>query len=159
MSSLQLLVTRMINVGLFPSSSPSTLAPSQTSFFALTLSKMRNRFDTLTPDRRTAYTETWNELWGSLPLTLFSNVLGSLFANLAEFPDGLDESPESRGLVKREARLVLRLVGALEGPEDEKWQTVSSVLLSRKWDVAVARILVTWCVISDEHGESLPFRF
>lgn len=152
LSSLTHLVTKMINVGLFLST--AILAPSQTSFFAMTLSTIRTRFQTLSGNHLEIYSKLWIDVWESLPITLLSTVYTSLFTNLTLIPDGFDTSSECRGLVKREARFVSRLIGFLEDDGDEKWQSITSVLLTRKWDITIARILVTWAAISDENGES-----
>lgn len=157
LSSLTLLVTKMINIGLFPST--STLAPSQTSFFAVTLSTIRTRFETLSGTHLEAYSKLWIDLWDSLPITLLSTVYTSLFTNLSLIPDSFDTSSECRGLVKREARFVSRLFGFLEDEEDERWQSATSVLLTRTWDITIARILVTWAAISDENGEDIGILF
>lgn len=157
LSSLTHLVTKMINIGLFPSN--TILAPSQTSFFAVTLSTLRTRFQTLSGSHLETYSKLWSDMWDSLPITLLSTVYTSLFTNFSHVPNALDTFSECRGLIKREARFVSRLIGFLEDEEDEKWQSIVSVLLTRNWDITVARILVTWAAISDENGEYTKYFF
>ncbi|KAL5519659.1 TEL2 [Sanghuangporus vaninii] len=152
-SSLSFLLTKLVNVGLFPST--TSLSPSQTSFPSVTLSTIRSRIVSFSGGTRESYICVWREVFVSLPTSLFCKVLASFVAHLMKLPDDLDSSNESRSLVKREALLLSRILGNLEG-EDEKWLSISSTFLVRSWSIAKARILVCWATISDD--EAIPPR-
>ncbi|KAH8111965.1 telomere length regulation protein-domain-containing protein [Phellopilus nigrolimitatus] len=149
-SSLSFLISKMINVGMFPST--PMIAPSQSSFFSATLPTIRSRLATLSAEGQSIYTEIWTDLFMALPSGLFSKALTSLFAHISDLPDNLDTSHEARGLMKREGRLISQILGNLEGDEDEKWLAVSSVLLMRCWDISKARILVCWVTLSEANA-------
>ncbi|KAI5120573.1 hypothetical protein M0805_002523 [Coniferiporia weirii] len=149
-ASLSFVITKMINIGLFPNS--SMFAPSQPSFCLVTLPVIRTRLSTLAGERQTTYSELWTDLFRSLPPGLFTKALVSFFSHLADLPGDFGTSSEARGLMKREGRLLSRIFGSLEGEEDEKWLSVSTVLLTRSWSVAKARTLVCWAAISDENA-------
>lgn len=153
-TSLALLTTKLINIGLFPDT--TSLAPSQTSFLSITLPTIRTRIASLPSNSRDAYTGILQEMFNALPSSLFSKVLASSVAHVAELPDNLEASDITRGLVKREALLLSRTLGILEGEEDEKWSSISATLLTRTWSIAKARNLVCWASVSDEKGTILP---
>ncbi|KAL5494565.1 TEL2 [Sanghuangporus weigelae] len=153
-SSMSFLLTKLVNVGLFPST--SSLSPSQTSFPSVTLSTIRSRIASFSGGIQESYICVWRDVFASLPTSLFCKVLPSFVAHLTELPDDFDPSNESRSLVKREALLLSRILGNLEGEEDEKWLSISSTFLVRSWNIAKARILVCWATISDE--EAIPPR-
>lgn len=148
---MTLLITKLINNGLFPDT--ASLAPSQTSFLSSTLPTIRTRFASLPSKLRDAYSVTLQGTFNALPSSLFSKVLASFVAHVAELPDNLEASDITRGLVKREALLISKALGILEGEEDEKWSSVTATLLTRTWSIAKARILVCWASISDENCE------
>ncbi|KAL5536155.1 TEL2 [Sanghuangporus sanghuang] len=151
-SSMSFLLTKLVNVGLFPST--TSLSPSQTSFPSVTLSTIRSHIASFSGGTQESYICVWRDVFASLPMSLFCKALASFVAHLTELPDDLDSSNESRSLVKREALLLSRILGNLEGEEDEKWLSISSTFLVRSWSIAKARILVCWATISDE--EAIP---
>lgn len=153
-TSLTPLTTKLINIGLFPDT--TSLAPSQTSFLSISLPTIRTRIASLPSDARDAYTGNLEKMFNALPSSLFSKILASLLAHVSELPDKLEASDTSRGLVKREAFLISRVLGILGGEEDEKWSSISATLLTRTWSIVKARILVCWASVSDEKGAILP---
>ncbi|EJC98569.1 uncharacterized protein FOMMEDRAFT_113710 [Fomitiporia mediterranea MF3/22] len=149
-SSLTSLMTKLVNIGLFPST--TSLAPSETSFPSIVLPAIRSRTYSSSGEAQGTCGTLWNEIFASLPPGLFSKALASFVSHLAELPDDTDTSDAARGLVKREAIVLSKIFGNLEGEEDEKWLSVSSALLTRTWSIAKARILVCWVSVSDERA-------
>lgn len=134
-------ITKLINIGLFSNS--LGLGSSHTNFFAVILPRIR------THASNEIYFEVWRDIFTELPTNLLSKVLESLFSLISTRYDDLDPSEEARSHVKLEARLVSNIIGSLEGDDDEKWISVSSVLLSRAWSIYKARVLICWVSISD----------
>jgi len=142
MSSITYLFTKLANVGAFPPSKPT--APSQPSFFLSTLPIMRRRLSR--GGRATElYSSFWVALLESLPSSFtLQNILASLFAHISAPDTSLDTSWLSRGLVKREAGVLLGIVGSLG--EDKKYllESTSAVVLSRDWSEGYARVYTCW---------------
>src|ERR1700761_1440335 len=104
MPSITYLFTKLVNVGAFPASKPTS--PSQHSFFLSTLPTIRARLS----KEGTAgelYSAFWASLLEALPSSFtLQSVLTSLFAHISVPHPPLDPSPSSRALVKREAVLL-----------------------------------------------------
>ena len=155
-ASVTVLLTRLVKLGVFPPS-PPTLR-SQPSFFGATLSTIRARLHGADSQ---AYSDFWSDVILSLPSTFaLRAVLTSLFSYLSTPSSGLDASPSQRGVIKREAMLLRRLVGPLSSENGELWDCVTALFLSRDWDVGRARIFICWVAGGDgndvnEEGWSL----
>jgi telomere length regulation protein len=156
MSSVTYLFTKLANVGAFPASKPTS--PSQASFFLSALPIIRRRLSH--QSRATVlYSSFWAALLEYLPSSFtLQNILASLFAHISVLDLPLDISPLSRGLVKREASLLLGIVGSLR--EDKKYilDNTSAVILSRNWSEGHARVYACWAAgtttgVVDVHGE------
>ena len=93
-------------------------------------------------------------MFGYLSGSTFAKVLLSFFDSVTGLPDDFDGSEETRGLVKREALVIMLLFGVLEGSDDEKWDAVMSELIMRHHSLSKARILVCWASASDEKCKS-----
>ena len=84
----------------------------------------------------------------------------SLFAHLSVPDTPLDISPLSRGLVKREACLLLGIVGSLGEDKRHILDNASAVILTRNWSEGHARVYACWAAgattgVVDVHGEHL----
>ena len=158
MSSVTYLFTKLANVGAFPASKPTS--PSQASFFSSALPIIRRR---LSHGRSatTSYSSFWVDLLESLPSSFtLQNILASLFAHISVPDTPLDTSPLSRRLVKRESRLLLRIVGSLREDKKHILENASAVVLTRNWNEGHARVYACWAAgattgVVDVHGEYL----
>ncbi|TFY50283.1 hypothetical protein EVG20_g11611, partial [Dentipellis fragilis] len=141
-ASLVYLLSKLVNVGAFPSAPPT--APSQPSFFASTLDTIRGR---LAGDDAcvATYSAFWSELLLAMPsIFTLQSILASLFSHLSVPKAELDGSPLVRGAVKREAQLLGRFVGKLEKGKKDLWDAVTAVILGRNWTQMHARVFVCW---------------
>ncbi|KAI0362718.1 hypothetical protein OH77DRAFT_1442575 [Trametes cingulata] len=139
-SSIAYLLAKLVNVGVFPTSIPSS--PAQPSFFQATLPAIRSR---LLQDEDGHYSRLWVTIFASLPSSLtLRSILTSLFSHLAPIPKPLETSPSIRALVAREAVLLRRLLGPLKKDSSELVDCFSAVALGRNWDEGHARILACW---------------
>ncbi|TFY68920.1 hypothetical protein EVJ58_g735 [Rhodofomes roseus] len=137
-SSVNYLLTKLVNVGVF---SASKAALSQPSFFEITLSTIRHRLS----DQNGTYVVYWRKTLSSFSssLTLHS-VLTALFSSLPDVPDRLDTRPTTRASVKREAVLLKELVGRPTKDNIDILDAVNAIALSRDWNEAHARIFACW---------------
>lgn len=72
----------------------------------------------------------------------------------------LDISPSSRALVKREAGLLLGIVGSLQEDKAYTRDSTSAVILARDWGEGHARVYACWVAgartgVGDVQGEHL----
>ena len=159
-SSTTFLLTKLVNVGLFPPTPPTSR--SQPSFFRATLPKIRIK---LGEESSAVYSAFWSEIVLALPSTFtLQAILVSLLASLSEVATATDPSSHQRALVKREARLLRSLVGSLSAGNEELWECVSAVILGREWSEGFGRIVVCWVAESrkgqvDEQGEHRWYSF
>ncbi|KAI6036637.1 telomere length regulation protein-domain-containing protein [Pisolithus microcarpus] len=126
-SLLTHLFTKLVGVGMFPSS--AHLSPSQPSFFRSTLPVIRQE---VTGERT---------LMSSLPSLLTQRaVVGSLFASLDSM-----SAPNacSRSAVSREALLLQGVLGEASS-DTNLWQVITAVILTRTWGQNYARLFVCW---------------
>ncbi|KAH9952216.1 telomeric DNA binding protein [Amylocystis lapponica] len=139
-TSVAYLLGKLVNIGMFSPSRPNS--PSQPSFFQTTLPTIRAR---LSSSESSSYSEFWSKVLYSLPSSLvLQSILISLFSSMAEIPSALDSSMQTRSLVKREARLLKDLLGALKEDNQELLDSWSAVALGREWSEGHARIFVCW---------------
>ena len=109
----------------------------------------------------TSYSSFWVDLLESLPSSFtLQNILTSLFAHISVLDTPLDISPFSRGLVKREACLLLGIVGSLKEDKKHILDNASAVVLTRNWSEGHARVYACWVAgattgVVDVHGEHL----
>jgi telomere length regulation protein len=142
MSSITYLFTKLVNVGAFPTSKPTS--SSQLSFFLSTLPTIRAR---LSKGGITAelYSAFWAALLEALPSSItLQSVLTSLFAHISVPDIPLDPLPSSRALVKREATLLRGIVGKLTDGKQYLFDSVSTAMLSRDWSEGHARVFACW---------------
>ncbi|KAI6109141.1 telomere length regulation protein-domain-containing protein [Pisolithus croceorrhizus] len=137
-SLLTQLFTKLVGVGMFPSS--THLSPSQPSFFRSTLLVIRQRLRENGSSSQ-AYKSLWSTLMSSLPSLLTQQaVVGSLFASLESMsvPDACNGST-----ISREALLLQGVLG--EASSDTNfWQVITAVILTRTWSQNHARLFVCW---------------
>lgn len=138
--SLTYLLTKLVNLGVFPPSPPT--ARSQPSFFQATLPEIQSR---LAEEDSTAYSNYWAQIFRefSSAFTLQS-VLASLFASLPDVVAGIDASPSRRASVKRSAVLLRGVLGPLAADDVEIWETVSAIVFPREWNEGFGRVFVCW---------------
>ncbi|KAH9901137.1 telomeric DNA binding protein [Cubamyces lactineus] len=139
-ASMAYLLSKLVNIGVFPTSVP--VLPAQPSFFQATLSTIRTR---LSSDGSFEYAASWTKLLASLPSS--SNlrlILTSLFSHMAQIPSVLDASPRTRALCAREGLLLQNLLGSLLKSNSELVYCFSAVALGRHWDEGHARIFACW---------------
>ncbi|CAK5279612.1 unnamed protein product, partial [Mycena citricolor] len=136
---LTFLLAKLINLGCFPSSPPSSR--SQPSFFQATLPLIRERLAV----ENLRYSGAWRKIFRGFASTL---ALQSVFVSLlSALPaDGrLDGSPQVRSSIKREGLFLNSFLGSLDVEEDwQLWEALSAVVLTREWNEAHARIFVCW---------------
>lgn len=142
MPSITYLITKLVNVGAFPTSTPTS--SSQHSFFLSTLPTIRARLS----KGGTAgelYSAFWATLLEALPSSLtLQSVLTSLFAHIPVPDNPLDPSPSSRALVKRGATLLVGIVGKLTDGKQYLFESVSTAMLARDWTEGHARVYACW---------------
>ncbi|PPQ89059.1 hypothetical protein CVT25_006431 [Psilocybe cyanescens] len=163
--SLTYLLTKLVNLGVFPPRPP--VARSQPSFFQSALPAIRARLSSTSASAQQKYSAFWTALLqniaSSSSITLQS-ILASLFASLhvavppSSSPSpsqispsthipALSEDTTTRARVTREAALLRALVGA-PSPDNAPalWQIATSLVLSRDWPLAElhARVFVAW---------------
>ncbi|KAI0371744.1 telomeric DNA binding protein [Pilatotrama ljubarskyi] len=139
-SSIAYLLAKLVNVGVYPASVPTS--PAQPSFFQATLPAIRSH---LLQDEDGAYSHLWSSIFASLPSSLtLRSILTSLFSHLTRIPSPLDASLSTRALVTREALLLRRLLGPFRKDRSELVDCFSAVALGRHWDEGHARIFACW---------------
>jgi telomere length regulation protein len=142
MPSITYLLTKLVNVGAFPTSKPTS--PSQHSFFLSTLPTIRAR---LSKGSTAAglYSAFWASLLEALPSSFtLQSVLTSLFAHISVPDVPLDPSPPSRALVKTEAILLQGIVGRFTDGKQYLFNSVSTAMLARDWSEGHARVYGCW---------------
>ncbi|KAF7304694.1 Telomere-reg-2 domain-containing protein [Mycena kentingensis (nom. inval.)] len=150
LSSLAFLLTKLVNVGVFPPAPPSS--PAQPSFFVAAGPQIRVR---LTESNAAAYSSSWRMILQNIPSSLtVQSIVCSLFATLS-VDSGISDTPHARAVIKREARLLQGILAASDA--EDIWDSISSVILSREWTQAHARIFACWVSqFADNHsGKSL----
>ncbi|KAF9036760.1 telomere length regulation protein-domain-containing protein [Panaeolus papilionaceus] len=139
---LSYLLTKLVNIGLFPSSAP--IARSQPSFFHSNVPTFRRR---LAADTTGQYASYWSSVIRSISsLIALQSLLTSLLSSVSAIQPSLSDSPLVRAQVKKEAALLDGVIGKIV-PGDEKssvWQIATSLILSRDWEEHYARIFVCW---------------
>lgn len=138
-TSVAQLLLKLVNVGVFPSS--SFLSPSQPSFFRSTLATIRAKFR---QDIGHDYSKFWTNTLISLSSTVAQQtIFASLCCSLTQLPSNLSATAQDRGIVVQESLLLRSMFGALK-PESDVWNGVLGVMLSRDWKENHARIFVSW---------------
>ena len=142
-SLLTQLFAKLVNVGVFPSSTP--LSPTQPSFFRTALPLIRQRLREVGKEN---YVALWNRIVSSLP-SMFTQqtIIASLFASLIALESPLGTSAFDRGIVSREAYLLRAVVGEAS-PDADGWQVTTTVILTRTWSQNHARVFVCWMAAS-----------
>lgn len=146
LQSLSSIISRLAFNGLF--SSASGTSPSQCTFPEVVLPRIRLQ---LQSDQREEYFRTWQNTFATLDTGVLGRVLLSFFDRPTGLSDDFDTSQEARGLIKREALLLMSIFGLLSGDEDEKWDAILSGLVMRSRPLGQARILVCWASASDKN--------
>ncbi|KAG2077827.1 hypothetical protein BDR04DRAFT_999144 [Suillus decipiens] len=138
-TSITQLLMKLVNVGVFPSS--SFLPQSQPSFFRSTLATIRVKFK---QDDDHSYSKFWTNILISLPsMVAQQTIFASLCSSLAQLPSNLGVTSQDRGIVVQESLLLHAIFGTLQ-PESDLWDGVLGVMLSRDWKESHARIFVSW---------------
>lgn len=147
---LAYLLSKLVNVGLFPPRPPT--ARAQPSFFAAALPAIRTHLTS------PAHAVLWAGVLRALPSALaLQAVLASLFGALPAIEPALDGSPAVRTRVRREAALLAGVVGRLRpgGDDQPVWDVAIGLVLSREWPPAHARVFVCW-LSADTEGAPRP---
>jgi len=144
-SLLTQLFAKLVNVGVFPSS--TYLSPSQPSFFRSALPLIRRRLRKVDGNAE-HYTRLWNCIVSSLP-SMFTQqtIVGSLFASLTVLELLLGTSAHDRGIISREAHLSRAMFGEAS-PDVDNWQAITAIILTRTWSQNHARLFVCWMAAS-----------
>ena len=138
--SITYLLTKLVNVGIFPPSSP--IARSQPSFFHVSLPSIRRR---LKSDNSKTYSDYWSAMILAIPSThTLQSILTSIFTSLLVIESSTDTAPTSRARVKQEASLLNGLIGLITPDKPELWEVGTSLLTRRAWPESHARIFVCW---------------
>ncbi|KIO28623.1 hypothetical protein M407DRAFT_230005 [Tulasnella calospora MUT 4182] len=144
MDSLVQLVLKLVNTGLFPSSSSSS--PSQPSFFQINLPAIERQ---LRPNKIREQTEVasygrlWSSILSSLPSSIVHKVAGSLLGSM-EWDGGVSYSAPVQRKISKRVRLVCGILGRLDVGGQELWDVVSVVIIERPWPEEVAMALSQW---------------
>ncbi|KAH9001642.1 hypothetical protein EDB92DRAFT_1827974 [Lactarius akahatsu] len=142
MPSITYLLTKLVNIGAFPTSKPTS--PSQYSFFLSTLPTIRARLSK-GGNAATLYSAFWATILESSPSSFtLQSILTSLFAHISVPDAPLDPSPPSRALVKREATLLLGIIGRLSEGKQYVLDSTSTAMLARDWSEGHARVYACW---------------
>ncbi|KAH9174221.1 telomere length regulation protein-domain-containing protein [Lactarius sanguifluus] len=142
MPSITYLLTKLVNIGAFPTSKPTS--PSQYSFFLSTLPTIRARLSK-GGNAAALYSAFWATTLESLPSSFtLQSILTSLFAHISVPDVPLDPSPPSRALVKREATLLLGILGRLSEGKQYVLDSTSTAMLARDWSEGHARVYACW---------------
>jgi telomere length regulation protein len=138
--SITYLLTKLVNVGIFPPSLP--IARSQPSFFHISLPFIRRR---LKSGNLNLYSDYWSAVILAIPTNhTLQSILTSIFASLLVIESSTDTAPTSRARVKQEASLLNGLIGPITRDKPELWEIGTSLLTSRDWPESHARIFVCW---------------
>lgn len=138
--SITYLLTKLVNVGIFPPSLP--IARSQPSFFHICLPSIRRR---LKSDNSKPYSDYWSAVILAIPSShTLQSILTSIFASLLVIESSTDTAPTSRACVKQEASLLDGLIGLITQDKPELWEIATSLLTSRDWPESHARIFICW---------------
>ncbi|KAF8163004.1 telomeric DNA binding protein [Crassisporium funariophilum] len=142
--SIAYLLSKLVNVGVFPPSPP--IARSQPSFFHSTLPTIRSRLHPSSPSPSSSrYAVYWHSVILAIPSSLtLQSILTSLFASLSTVEPPTDAEPARRARVRGEAALLKGVVGDVSPDEGELWEVAVSLVLSRSWDESYARIFACW---------------
>ncbi|KJA27234.1 hypothetical protein HYPSUDRAFT_198503 [Hypholoma sublateritium FD-334 SS-4] len=146
---LAYLLAKLVNVGLFPPRPPT--ARAQPSFFAAALPAIRAHHSP-------AHAALWAGVLRALPSALaLQAVLASLFGALPAIEHALDPSAAVRTRVHRDAALLEGIVGRLRPAGDDQpcWDIATSLVLSREWPPAHARVFVCWLSADTEALDAL----
>ena len=154
--NISTLITKLANLGLFSPTPKQALSPSQTSFFATTLSTFYNRLseDEIYEqcDEQVAHprTNVWPLVFRSLSRTHRTQVAVSLIINIDKVSDesALDDSEEIKKRIVWDAMLLRYILGSFANTEENEdgdlWDVVSSVMLAKFWDIFSARVFICW---------------
>jgi len=138
--SITYLLTKLVNVGIFPPSLP--IARSQPSFFHTSLPSIRRR---LKSNNSKPYSDYWSALILAIPSShTLQSILTSVFASLLVIEPPTDTAPASRTRVKQEASLLNSLIGSITPDKPELWEIGTSLVTSRDWAESHARVFVCW---------------
>ncbi|KAF9653888.1 hypothetical protein BDM02DRAFT_3086639 [Thelephora ganbajun] len=138
--ALSYLLAKLVNIGVFPSTTPSSSL--QLSFFAVCLPKIRQRADS------PLYQIVWKQILDGLPSsTTLQSIFTSLFSSVHPIPP-LDPGLPTRSLVKSEASLLRAVLGDLTPDNRDLWDVVLAVSQTRDFDEGRARVLACWVAFS-----------
>ncbi|KAL4253851.1 TEL2 family protein [Abortiporus biennis] len=142
-TSVIYLLNKLVNVGNFPPSIPTS--PAQPSFFKSTLPIIRSRLSS-----SPSYTAIWPEIIGSIEsIFTLQAILTSFFAQL-DSVENLSILPHDRSKVRKEAILLRGVLGRLNTENSELWDALSAVCLGRQWTTGHARIFTCWVAGADK---------
>ena len=138
--ALSYLLAKLVDIGVFPSTSP--LNPSQSSFFTVCLPQIRQHVES------PLYQTVWKQIFDGLASSaVLQSIFVSLFSSIRSAPP-LDSSLPTRSLVKSEAALLRAILGDLSPENGDLWDVVLGVSQTRDFDEGRARVLACWVAAS-----------
>jgi len=138
--SIDYLLTKLVNVGVFPAKPP--ISRSQPSFWQTVLPTIRSK---LGYSGSEPYSLFWGSIFSSISSELaLQSILTSLFSCISLDGSPLDSSPSKRSRIKQEANLLYESVGELLPSKSGLWEIATSLMIGRDWDESHARIYVCW---------------
>ncbi|TCD68925.1 telomere binding protein [Steccherinum ochraceum] len=135
-TSVAYLISKLVSVGVFPPSIPSS--PAQPSFFQAALPGIRAHVAS------PRYTQVWAELLSELPSSLALNTILTSFVSHLRSIDDLDTSDRTRAVVHSQALLLRGVFGKPGKDRGELWDAIKAVALGREWSVGHARVFACW---------------
>ena len=149
--SLAYVLTKLANVGVFPPTPP--VERSRPSFWRSTLPIIRRKLN------NRDYACAWSELLAAIPATTTTQIiLVSLFAALEVNEKGTDGSAPQRALVKREARVLVGVLGY--ATKDSQIRDLAfGIMLGKEWKEMHARIFVCWTASASWDGTNIEGTF
>ncbi|KAI5899883.1 uncharacterized protein SCHCODRAFT_02561678 [Schizophyllum commune H4-8] len=145
--SLTYVLIKLANVGVFPPTPP--VERSRPSFWRTTLPIIRRKLD------NKKYAHAWSELLAAIPATTTTQIiLVSLFAALEVNEKGTDGSAPQRALVKREARVLVGVLGY--ATKDSQIRDLAfGIMLGKEWKELHGRIFVCWTASASWNGTNI----
>jgi telomere length regulation protein len=142
--ALSYLLAKLVNIGVFPSTSSSN--SSQPSFFTVCLPEIRHHVES------PSYQVVWKQIFDGLPSSaVLQSIFISLLSSIRSVPP-LDSSPHIRSIIKSEATLLRALLGDLSPLNRDLWDIVSGVSQIRDFGEGRARVLACWVAFSAKDG-------
>jgi telomere length regulation protein len=146
LGSLAYLVTKLVNLGVFPASLP--VARSAPSFWLSALPAIRRHL----PSKGlydTQYASYWSLVLAAVPsIMTLQTILNSLCTHIPRVPEASIMSPSAsiRGAARRSAMVLYRMIQIGSDDTEDVWEAARSVMLTPRgatqWNEGDARVFV-----------------